>query len=381
MLQQHQIIYLAALLMDMAVAGVSFAVTRRAAELGATPAELGLLGATWIGTYALSALMTGRWSDRLGRRIVARAGCAISACMAVTCAFTTNIPALAVLMAVFGLGLAGFWPTAIAWVSEGAGGLMNVRLARFSVAWNIGLMTGFAESGQVFRRWPTAAFFVASGVIAFVVVLLCLPSQAGDPPRSAVDTAHAVIPAGRGFRKTAWLANFALAFTAAGAGAMFPKLATSLGVAADVHGMLFATSRGAALVMFLVLPVLGFWRTRLWPLWIAQAVAAAGFAGLGLANTTWVFAMAFAVTGAVSGYTYQASVFFTMEEMVEKGKGGGLHEAILGIGMALGPLLAGWVGSRHSLRSPYFFCAAVLLMLTVAQMALVFVRRHAKVPA
>jgi MFS transporter, DHA1 family, multidrug resistance protein len=381
MLQQHQIIYLAALLMDMAVAGVSFAVTRRAAELGATPAELGLLSATWIGAYALSALGTGRLSDRLGRRTVARAGCALTAVMSVTCAFTTNVPALAVLMAIFGLGLAGFWPTAIAWVSERAGSLLNSRLARFSVAWNIGLMAGFAESGQIFRRWPTAAFFVASGIIALTVALLCLPARAEDPVHGGTGTPHAAIPAGRGFRKTAWLANFASAFTGAGAGAMFPKLATSLGIPADVHGLLFAAGRGAALVIFLVLPLLSFWRTRLWPLWVAQAIAAIGFASLGVANATWAFAAAFAVTGAVSGYTYQASVFFTMEEMVEKGKGGGLHEAVLGIGMALGPLLGGWVGSRYSLRTPYFFCADVLVALIVAQMVLVFFRRHAKISA
>jgi MFS family permease len=383
MLQQHQIIYLAALLMDMAVAGVSFAVTRRAAELGATPGELGLLGATWIGTYALCALVAGRVSDRFGRRTVARIGCAIAASMAVVCAFTTHVGLLAVLMSVFGAGLAGFWPTAIAWLSEGAGGSLNTRLARFSVAWNLGLMTGFAETGLVFSRWPVAAFVMGAGLIVLTIVLLsvvaaAVPAAVGDAAGTAATTP---IPKGRGFRKTAWLANFALSLTGAGAGAMFPKLATTLGIRADVHGLLLATGRGAALVAFLILPALKFWRTRLWPLWIAQVIAAVSIAGIGLANAPWAFALAFAVAGAVSGYTYQASVFFTMEEMVEKGKGGGFHEAVLGIGMALGPLLGGWVGSRYSMRSPYFFFGGALMALIAAQMVLVFVRRHVKVPS
>src|SRR5207249_11202140 len=124
---------------------------------------------------------------------------------------------------------------------------------------------------------------------------------------------------------------------------------------------------------------LQFWRTRLWPLWIRQAIAAAALALIGAANATWLFAVAFAVSGAVSGYTYQASVFFTMEEMTEKGKGGGFHEAVLGIGMALGPLLAGWVGQHYALRSPYFFCSGVLVALIAAQMVLVFARRRATV--
>ena len=380
MLRQRHIIYLAALLMDMAVAGVSFAVTRRAAELGASSGELGLLGAAWIGTYALCALVAGRVSDRFGRQTVARFGCAVAAAMAMACAFTTRVGVLALLMSVFGAGLAGFWPTAIAWLSEGAGGSLNSRLSRFSVAWNLGLIIGFAETGLVFKRWPTATFFVAAGLIALTMVVLSLPARKpNDTDGPTIRPDH--VPAGRGFRKTAWLANFALSLTGAGAGAMFPKLATTLGIRADVHGLLFASGRGAALLVFLVLPALQFWRTRLWPLWVAQAIAAVSLAGIGLANAPWAFALAFAVSGAVSGYTYQASVFFTMEEMTEKGKGGGLHEAVLGLGMALGPLLAGWVGQHYSLRSPYFFCSGVLVALIAAQMVLVFVRRRARVPA
>src|SRR5437867_219722 len=210
MFRQHQILYVCALLMDLSVAGVSFAVSRRAAELGATPAELGWLGATWIGTYALCAMLTGRLSDRLGRRTVARCGCALSAAMGLTCAGTTRVPVLAALMAVFGAGLAGFWPTVIAWVSENSGSSLNTRLSRFSVAWNLGLMAGFAEVGLVFHRWPTAAFVVASGGIALVIGLLSLPARAEDDPhRSTLDAPHSTIPPGRGFRKTAWLANFA----------------------------------------------------------------------------------------------------------------------------------------------------------------------------
>ena len=97
---------------------------------------------------------------------------------------------------------------------------------------------------------------------------------------------------------------------------------------------------------------------------------------IGWASAPWAFAVAFGMAGAVSGYTYQASVFFTMEEVTEKGKGGGMNEAVLGIGMALGPLLAGWVGHRYSLRAPYFFCAGLLVVLIAAQMVLVFMRRQ-----
>ena len=71
---QLQILYLVSLLMDMSVAGVVFAIGRRAAELGASAAQLGWLGAVWIGVYAVVALVMGRYSDRVGRRKLAIIG-------------------------------------------------------------------------------------------------------------------------------------------------------------------------------------------------------------------------------------------------------------------------------------------------------------------
>jgi len=134
-------------------------------------------------------------------------------------------------------------------------------------------------------------------------------------------------------------------------------------------------------VAFAVLQHLMFWRTRLWPLWIAQVFAVAGLLGIGLAGSQWLFVLAFALMGAVSGYTYQASIFFTLEELTEKGKGSGFHEAVIGAGMFAGPLLAGWVGQHSSVRGPYLFCGGALLALVLVQMGLVFWRRRATLVA
>jgi MFS family permease len=215
-----------------------------------------------------------------------------------------------------------------------------------------------------------------------IAVLLLLPTRqsGGNNEFTAADPSPH-IPKGRGFRKTAWLANFATNFALAGTTALFPQLAMHLGISADVHGALLAAGRGAALAAFVALQLLAFWRTRLWPLWVAQLGCAASLVWIGLAQATWMFAAAWIVGGVVSGYSYQASIYFTLEEMTEKGKGSGFHEAIIGSGMFVGPVLAGWVGSHHSLRAPYFFCAAVLVLLIVVQMALVWTRRHSATTA
>jgi DHA1 family multidrug resistance protein-like MFS transporter len=377
-MSQLYILYLVSLLMDMSVAGVTFAISRRAAELGASASQLGWLGAVWIGVYALLALTTGRFSDRVGRRRLAIGGCVVAAAMTWMCSLTTRVGLLLVFSGIFGSGLACFWPSIIAWLGEGLSGhKLAVRLTTFGVAWNIGLLFGYGFTGVLFQHGPRLAFYVSGGTILLVALLLVLPArQLATSTESGPAQPIAHIPKGRGFRKTAWLANFATNFALGGTAALFPQLATHLGIGAEVHGALLAAGRAAALLGFVALQWLLFWRTRLWPLWVAQLACAASIVWIGLSGATWMFAAAWVIGGVVSGYAYQASIYFTLEEMTEKGKGSGFHEAVVGSGMFFGPMLAGWVGSSHTLRAPYFFCAGVQAALVVLQMLVVAARRR-----
>ena len=224
-MNQLPILYLVSLLMDMSVAAVIFAISRRAAELGATASQLGWLGAAWIGLYAVLALVTGRFSDRVGRRKLAFVGCIIAAGMALACSLTTQVGLLLVFSAIFGGGLACFWPSIIAWLGEGLSGhALAARLTTFSVAWNIGLLLGYCLSGVLFEHSPRLVFYASTGTILLVGLLLLLPGR--QPPRTTPSDERLEIPKGRGFRKTAWLANFATNFSLTGTAALFPQLAT-----------------------------------------------------------------------------------------------------------------------------------------------------------
>lgn len=375
LLNQLVILYTVALLMDMSVASVMFAISRRAAELGASAGALGLLGAAWLAPYLAVSLVSGRLSDRFGRRNIALLGPLITATVTLVCARTTNVPVLLGLTTVFGLGLGCFWPPIMGWLSDGVRGpQLHARLTCFGIAWNIGLFLGFALTGWVFRHWPPLAFGIPATVLLVIFGLLWLPAR---PINNVTGTSDAPPPKGRGFRKTAWLANFTVQLATGGVAAIFPQLATHLGIHADAHGGLLALGRAAALAMIIALQLLTFWRTRLWPLWAAQAVTVAGILVVGAASGWWWFVGAFVVMGAVTGYSYQASIFFTLDEMTEKGKGSGFHEAFLAAGMLTGPLLAGWAGNEFGLRAPYWVCAAALGIGIAAQVAVVLWRRGA----
>ena len=377
-MNQLHILYAVSLLMDLAVAGVVFAVSRRAAELGASAGALGTLGAAWLAPYLVTSLVSGRLSDRFGRRRVALIGPVITGAMTLACAATTNIHSLIALTAVFGAGLGCFWAPVMAWISDGVrGAALHARLTKFGVAWNTGLFAGYAMTGWVFHRWLAMAFYIPAGALGLIFVLLLLPGRtpcSGFVPETPTD-----VPSGRGFRKTAWLANFGVRLANAGVAAIFPQLATHLGIAPYTHGGLLAVTNAAALAMIVVLQLSAFWHTRLWPLWLAQLVGVVAVASVSVASQTWLFLVAFAVMGAVGGYSYQASVFFTLNEMNEKGKGTGLHEAFLAAGMLSGPLLAGWAGNAFGLRAPYVFCAVALIVVVAAQVGVVIWRRRAYV--
>jgi MFS family permease len=380
LLNQLHILYAVSLLMDMSVAGLIFAISRRAAELGASAGALGLLGASWPVPYIIASLTSGRLSDRLGRRNIALIGSVAACIITFGCARTTNIHLLIALTALFGLGIGFFWPPVIAWISDGPRGeALHKRLTRFGVAWNIGLLSGFALTGWVFRRWPHLAFVIPTCGLIVIIILFLLPARPHHTEEENQFDLPAV-PPGRGFRKAAWIANFGVRLVNAGVAALFPQLATRLGIAADAHGGLLATINFTAMLMIAVMQVLTFWHTRLWPLWLAQGLCALAAVAIGLGNGMGIFLLAFAAIGVVSGYSYQASIYFTLQEMTEKGKGSGLHEAFLAGGLLTGPLLAGWAGNAFGLRAPYFFSAAALLVIVAVQVVVVILKRQEYVP-
>lgn len=373
------LIYVCALLMDLCVAAFMFGLTRRAAELHASALELGLLGGCVFITYCICALTLGSLSDRWGRRRVAVGGSCLGAVMALSAAFTVNIPLLLVLGMLLGLGISLYWPSIIAWLGEHATGQeLAQRMARFSIGWNTGLLIGFALTGYLFQTSPRLGFYVAGGGMGLIALLLLLvrTTDRDSTPVASAEAPLPAVPKGRGFRKTAWLASFGVNFATSAIISLFPQLATTLGVAPDIHGNLLALSRLAAVVVFWALQYLHGWRVRLWPLWVAQGVCALALTAFGWASATWLFAVAFVISGAVSGYVYQASIFFTLEEMTEKGKGSGFHESIIGSGMFLGPVLAGMCGSAFGFRTPYYLTAMALATFTVVQMLLVARQRR-----
>ena len=117
---------------------------------------------------------------------------------------------------------------------------------------------------------------------------------------------------------------------------------------------------GVQTVAFLVLGT-GYstrWHYQFTPLLIVQLLAILSFLGIGLTQHTILWAFAFAVVGVSVAFTYFSSLYYGLDRHVDKGNKSGWHEAILGVGIMLGPFLGGIsADSALGVQSPYLLCA------------------------
>jgi MFS family permease len=441
MLTNDHRLYACALLMDMVTGAVVFTVTRRAADMGVDSGTVGLLLSALFLAYTVFAPLMGGLSDRFSRRGLMMLGCAIVLAVVGGCASVTAPRVLLVLMAVFGLALAMYWPPKIAWLSQGkTGRRLAASLAMFSLAYNAGFLLANAGAGALYysstilpaaspvpripaelRRkfsWdapsrrltlngtlseaqaasmeavnpigPTrenleqlvwrsrhrplpliAGAAVPIGVLALLLIPVrttvfpCAPLQveaipeAGPVPRRLN---------GRVLLWSAWIGSFASTFIGSGTRAVFPGLASALGIAPNVHGLLAAGVQATAVTTFLLMQVWYGWHGRVWPLLAAQALAATGLLLIAGATSPAVFGAGFLLTGVNSGYCIYASQYYSMELFAShrKGRGSGLSEAILGSGLFLGPLAGGFLGQAVGARTTFAFLAAGLVLLMTA---------------
>jgi MFS family permease len=95
---------LVTLLLATAVQAIRVIVSYQAVRLGATPLELGILGASFAALALFVAIPAGRLADRLGEAVFMAGGTALIAVMAPALVFANDVAVLVLLLAIVGLG-------------------------------------------------------------------------------------------------------------------------------------------------------------------------------------------------------------------------------------------------------------------------------------
>jgi len=153
-----------------------------ASKIGATWVQIGLMGASWGIVFTLSAFLTGRVSDRIGRKPVLGMSSALSALAALCFLRATSVTELIAIRGLEGLAWACFWPPMEALATEtadteqvgrGIGFVTTVYGLGFAIgSFTSGLVTGFFGFVAAF-----SAYFVLAAVSILAVWLIDAPKQ------------------------------------------------------------------------------------------------------------------------------------------------------------------------------------------------------------
>jgi MFS family permease len=361
-MKKDPFLYVATFLMDGLIGVIGLCVPLLALRLGATYDDLGAIGAVSSLVYALACLVSGRLSERLGyRRSTALASAAVA--LSVACyPRATRVLHLIALYTLTWVCLSCYWPALQAWLGSGKGRRDLLRgLGRFNISWALGLLVGPAVGGSLYAMdldWPFLIAAGAIGLLSLFIVFLRLQA----PPQAPASEAPPEDAASDHFLRLAYVANFATFFATGTVRSLFPKFASDLGIAPGPLGLLMALIGLAQVVTFFLVARADRWQFRLSPLVASQVAGAAGLLTLAFGASPGVFAVGLLAHGALTGLTFTASIFYSLFVRNPGSRRTGLHEAVVGGGFFLGPLLGGIAAEHLGPRSPYLLSAAFILL-------------------
>ena len=375
-------VYVPVLLLDFALSSILTNTSFYTSHLGLSSTFLGILMAITNGIFAMLAIPCGRLSDRIERRYILYAACLMlgAACIGLT--FCRNSGHLLSVFPGIGISMALFWPAYEAWLAEREGeGELIQRIMLFNLFWSIGMTLGPAFSSYLYGEVnPFRPFYFGSGACLLTLLTIYASRIAKpDPSNPSVHTGESdprtggvtpplqilypPPPVRTTYLHLARCANFVSWFALGVLRRLAPKLMLEMGIRPAIYGNLMLVLGGVQTLAFLVLGT-GYstrWHYQFTPLLIVQLLAILSFLGIGLTQHTLLWTFAFAVIGVSVAFTYFSSLYYGLDRHVDKGNKSGWHEAILGVGIMLGPFLGGIsADSALGVQSPYLLCAVAV---------------------
>lgn len=384
----RRLLYLVTFLTDFTIGLVVFAVSRQLAEGGAGLAFMGAVGGVFSFFWAVSSVICGRLSDRLGRRGLIRSGIGLLIVSGLGCALFSSCLALQLSFYFLGGIASGMvYPPLMAWLNQGQSGSASRRqvsrtLIRFCIAWNLGLISG-QFSGGMFFTWDSRLPLFVAAALSFVNLLVIQRTDGGTALPLEFDTAEIGPDADRvlsgRFARISWLANLGGAFTTGMVLHLFPDLMVELGIPPENHGAMLAIMRVIVIVTYFFMHHVTFWHHRFYATLAPQIIGLGGLLLLTTATTQNALTLGLAGFGLLLGFNYFASLYYSTTSSHDQNKGlaSGIHEATLGLGVAAGSLFGGLAGAAMGPRAPYRFGMIVLVAIILIEIY-VFLRGRSK---
>lgn len=348
--------------------------------LGATPLQLGLIGSVGAGVYVVFALLMGRLSDRVGRKMLIISFLLLYGGLNILYSLATLPIHVIALKVVEGLAWGMFWPCVEALIADASAPDTSRFASRFNVVWSVGALVGAMLAAPwtlpgmartLFRLLVGVSW--AMGIIGLALVKEDLRSVALDdpePPSLEAGLSLGIVSD----LPVAWIGAFTYASVQGTLLALYPAYAKSLEVSGPLIALAFflnMAGKAGAFAYALRRPPS---TPRLASLqMLVIALAAAPFALTG--NFALHLASAFILgVGAGMVYSYALVAALTRDPR-RRGVYAGIFESSLGIGFLVGPVLGGaW--AEVLVTGPYLLC--VVMAFAAFLISVVIQRRGAR---
>lgn len=312
--------------------------------------SLGNLSAAALGgfVYVFAAWQGGRFAQRFGYYTSLRTGFAgLTLCLALG-AILPSLPVALLILVGWTVTISFTWPALEALVSDGVDdAILPQNIGIYNVVWSSAAAVMYFVGGTIYETLGHDSIFWLPALIHGGQCLIVL--GLGKNPVRAASTAPAILPrpaelpplaqsiSPQAFLRMVWLAipfSYVAITTVL---AIIPSLAKTLGLSTAQAGLFCSIWMFFRLGAFVALWQWTGWHYRFRWLLGAFVAMTAGFSLLLLSTNLGLLVLAQAVFGASVGLIYYSSLFYSMDVGEAKGEHGGLHEAMIGGGMCLGP--------------------------------------------
>ncbi|MCS7223235.1 MAG: MFS transporter [Armatimonadetes bacterium] len=349
-----------ALIVDFGGGLTSVSVPVLAVHLGASPTQVGFIGAVGSACYTFFCLTSYLWTDRWGRRnsiflgsILVTLACLILAGVSLQ----SYLLPLALMNCFLGVSYAFFWPATQATAGVGVPPSQLISVLRwYNLAWSGGRMVGTGIAGFLFLQHPALPFLTAALASGLAAFLATNPVTDQPTKQKLVDASHSsfsgasvsplLVTSGQ-------LGNLIRAVSVMGITVLFPKLAKTWGWAEHlVSGLLFWIFLGHTAGFFLAPYLI---RNVGWS-WVqgCKLVIAIMTALVGFLTSPFFLTGIFFVIGLFASWATTLSLYLSISSQGKSVRGSARHEASVGAGAAGGPIIGGFLMEQFSPQVAFF---------------------------
>jgi len=293
--------------------------------------------------YIIAAWQGGRLAQRYGSiRVLYLGICGVILSLILGMIFP-SATAQVLVYCLWTVGVCSIWPALETIISERSGASLPKMVGIYNVTWAAGAAVGYFTAGMLIEKLGMASlFWLPLGLTA--IELAILPCAArwlkkeNDLPFNEAPMTSAVHPADtRRFLRMAWIANPFSYVAINTVIPLIPSIAEKLDLSTGMAGMVCSLWMFARLAAFAI-----FWQWTGWHYrfrWLAGAclLMIVCFFGFLMTQSLGWLLVAQVGFGLSIGLIYYSSLYYSMNVTENQASNAGLHEAMIGAGLFIGP--------------------------------------------